>query len=712
MKNSLRWSVVLLLLGISLTGHLCSAAVKGSGGLTIRENKSSWVLMSPEFEITVEKRAGTIRLNCEIGFDTSGDGARHLVWTPYPHEVGGEASLAAECISPIKVEYTLSADRFGMRIEVPYARDDSSKYEIDVMQPYRKADWTRQIHAEPACPFPIVTENIGSDMQVRYFDDVNDDTPGAIWKIYRPSIYPQMVIERKDRFFMYGYLDVNTYAIFSPNKEGCLPAFMASPNGIKKGETCTFDIFYKAFPKPLNNYGDTFKWYLQHIYSTNPLTKGIVTMPKSLPHKVFYPGGVAFTYTKFATPPEGQDSEFFEKLDDHCVKLRLYNIWGGPDCRIGEQWPNNDTPEAIRAKAEIERLRKMGLRCYLYFRQIYGLQSVFDDRPPYKKWLLRNKKGDLAPYDTTNTTYFGDFCNPDFVKWYVEDVKRTVDYYNPDGVAFDTQWGDVHCVPACSNHPKNGGMHHGMLRIQYEVYQWLHSKHPEMKVIINGAAGNLSQLYCDGILWEGGWRYGGEELSMQVARVFNNSLLAITYPDFFLHTYGPDRYEKTMIETAMLNLANGVTWGSRGFDLFEYNGTSSAYWQSRCPDMIGTAKCFSKMAEFAEFSALTAAVPIVTEKGAVRVSPDDKSISATVWANNSSLLLAAFNNSDKDEQVVITIDRPVLKKYGRKDLELRKFVVLGQDGLPAGRNDFHFDLVANALVVKGTLRGKNLLVAR
>ena len=60
---------------------------------------------------------------------------------------------------------------------------------------------------------------------------------------------PWSVVEGNDYFFMYGYLNLQTAMIASPNRFKGVPSFTIQPSGIKKGRTYTFDYFLKFFPQ-------------------------------------------------------------------------------------------------------------------------------------------------------------------------------------------------------------------------------------------------------------------------------------------------------------------------------------------------------------------------------------------------------------------------------------------------------------------------------
>ena len=60
---------------------------------------------------------------------------------------------------------------------------------------------------------------------------------------------PWSVVEGARWFLMYGYLDLNTAMIASPNRFKGMPSFTYQPKGVKKDRTYTIDYFLRFFPQ-------------------------------------------------------------------------------------------------------------------------------------------------------------------------------------------------------------------------------------------------------------------------------------------------------------------------------------------------------------------------------------------------------------------------------------------------------------------------------
>ena len=524
---------------------------------------------------------------------------------------------------------------------------------------------------------------------------------------------------------MFGYLDLNSYITFLPNRfnKNYNPALMISPQGLSKGGEYVFDLFYKVFPRPRYSYPDILRWYLQNVYSTNPLSAGIVTLPKDLPHKTLAsPGGVTFCWPRFSMPgsfpdylsPElAGDDEYHDAAEDAYLKTHLTHLWfaGG---RVHEVYPQAKTENARMLDENIRHLQNKGLKVYLYFRQLYRLEDFFDDKPPYKKWIARKKNGDTIPYDYTNPDgpwILADFANPDFVNWYVQDVKRTVELYNPDGVAWDMTWSDQ-----AFGSSVNGSLHHGILRAIYEIHKWFGEKYPDKRVIGNGSRGLISQLYIDALLYEGSYAI---DRTAAIARIFNNTLLNVGYSERYKRDYGEEKYRQKHIQGLMKDLSYGVTFGDRGYTMVNYDGSLRQQWQKRMGEGVITAEGLAgssayllELTDFTGFSAQTSCIPLVSEEDALKILPKTDRITASVWADKNKFLLAVFNDDNTGREVTVRIDKTTIRKYGLMNFDPITFKVLASNGKPLPVDNWTvISDKDDRLVIRGFLNSKELLMA-
>ena len=57
----------------------------------------------------------------------------------------------------------------------------------------------------------------------------------------------------------------------------------------------------------------------------------------------------------------------------------------------------------------------------------------------YKRWAAGFPDGSF--YGDTSSGYLNiDFCNEDVIAWYIKGVKDCIEFYNADGIFWDTSW--------------------------------------------------------------------------------------------------------------------------------------------------------------------------------------------------------------------------------------------------------------------------------
>jgi len=199
-------------------------------------------------------------------------------------------------------------------------------------------------------------------------------------------------------------------------------------------------------------------------------------------------------------------------------RLEMTNVyfggWSSSDTELyqtgSDRWrpPFSKSFTGIELQDYIKRLQADGFRILMYFRQF--LRQIYSDRPPYDKWILRDEVGNVLSYVNNvqpapdGSHLYADFCQEDFRQWYVQKVKECVDFYRPDGIAWDMGWFDIWTGYAPSQGIEGAGIHHGILRVQAEIYDWIQSQHPNMKVVMNLSGFSPSGLYADAASQEGG----------------------------------------------------------------------------------------------------------------------------------------------------------------------------------------------------------------
>jgi len=693
------------------------AKAKGrAGGVTLRENDAYFVLAGRELVAVIERASGLVvhvRSLKPTPFDIlppRRGGLLPYFWNRETGEFAGGAQAGkarviegafegkrflglacdlafgepfAQQRAGLRARYRMFADRFEVRFEVEYLRDDARQFEVGITQAYGRADWNRHLYVD------VGRSTRAWKMQERgferYYKHPGDTTaPGPGEHMFRARL-PYGILERDDRLLVWGNLDLNCFAVMSPNRMNGMPAFTMAPKGIKADGRSAFQFTYKVLPKPENQLADACRWYAENVYSTNRLTRGRVRLPKNHRPRVLEPGNV-FCGFYSACWPEEHDAEkrtmrasakrmgavhlwyggWFPWTEDHPTKGRWYVD--------GDFW---QTAEGVRD--EMRALQAEGFHVYFYVRQLRQTAAFYDDREPYKDWIFLTEQGYPWAYSMTasptgqeqepvppkiraaygrdlssdhTTCAHIDLCNDDARRWLTREIKQALAYYQPDGLAWDMGWGDILAAP-CVRHPDTG-LHHAVLRIQSDVYEWAKRRFPRMKHVQNESKGTPSHLYCDGIMFESGDHI--DALAMESVKFYRTAVTGLYYQQIFPNAEWP--------QAVMRHLSYGVTMSGGGW-LQNTEGTP-----------------FHELTALAAFSALCNATPLVVETGAVRVEPEG--VSGSVWTNRERLLLALFNDRPTAADVSMRLDLRALRRYGVREIPPLRWTALSAQGVPTG----------------------------
>jgi hypothetical protein len=259
-----------------------------------------------------------------------------------------------------------------------------------------------------------------------------------------------------------------------------------------------------------------------------------------------------------------------------------------------------------------------------------------------------------------------DFCDPEFLTWFIGRAKAVLDTYHPDGIYWDMGW-DTHVSP-CSRHPDTG-IHHGELRAIHDVYEYAKAKYPQMRFLINQNINSPCMLYVDGaFINEGG--LGADNLSIQTNTFWQIPLTCLFYPSLW--------QEKQMMTSALRLLSYGIPYAGTGLK--------------------------EQMPEYRNFSAMVTSLHLVWERDAVTVSPSKPEVSASVWADSGHLLSAIHNPGPGKSPIEVSILKPVLTSYNAPPSGQMKFMVLKADGAPGADSTFCLDSDnASVLKIRGEL---------
>lgn len=623
----------------------------------------------------------------------------------FGRRLGDRAQLAAS--------YRMFADRFQVEFRVEYLKDDDAQFEAGVSQAYQPKQWRRHLYVDVnRTTRAWQMEERGYE---RYYDALWDTTTarrGPDEPLYRAR-YPYGILERADRFLVWGILDLNCFAILSPNRLGGIPSFCISPKGIKAGEGYTFNFTYKVLPRPPHELADACRWYAENCYSTNRLTRGIVTLPRDLKPRTIATGNVMSGFYPPCWPNREREKA---RVRQNAKKMGAVHLWYGPWFPWTEDHPTKgrwyiegdfwQTAEGV--KAEIKQLQRQGFHVYLYVRQLRQTAAFYDDRPPYRDWLYLTREG--FPWNFTftglpspdireripeavkkaygeavqgewTTCAYIDLCNDDARKWLTREIKNALDYYQPAGVAWDMGWGDVQSAP-CIRHPGDG-LHHASVRIQYDIWKWVQKKHPRMRMVLNESKGSPSQLYAHAMMFEAGDHI--DEIAAESVKCYRTALTALYYREIFPDAEWP--------QAIMRHLSYGVTMSGR--------------WGGE--ELEGSP--FEPLTALAAFSAKCNNTPLVIESGAFRLSPKRAGLSGAVWADRQRLLVAVWNGAASAAQIDAQVAEEVVRKYGWRGGGKARFTVLSSAGLPRPDASFRAKAGAGPVEFRGRLAGHEMVLA-
>ena len=713
-----------------------------AAGVLLSEGEHCWLLAGQELVAVVDRQTGLLcsllsrqprrryllpptehGLFCYLwqrdqgAFDIASQPTGHAVaqgaWEGQPYlelsvDLAFPAAFARHT-AQVTARYRMLADRLDVCFHYRYLRSDAGQWEAGICQAYHPRGWQRQVFVEVARTTRALRPR--EKALERYSDLPHDATVRAPDAPLRRARYPYGILEGPDRLLVWGYLDLNSFAVLTPNRLGGLPAFAIAPTGLQQGEGYAFDFTYKVLPKPRYELADACRWYAQHLYSSHALTAGIVRLPGDLPPRVLAEGNVI---SGFYPPCEvGQESRH-SQLEADAARMQGVHLWYGgwhpwnEDRPISGRWYAGgglwQTAEGVQR--EIRELRARGLQVYLYFRQIRHDLAYYDDRPPYRDWMHLTEGGfpwtfnfeglpnpdaprtPLSPQDRQAlgiaekdyTDVFMDLCHDPCRQWLTQEVMRALDYYLPSGIAWDMGWGDLLEAP-CLRHPHTG-IHHAVLRLQYDVWRWVKERHPWMRVIGNEFKGSPSQLYCDGIMFEAGDHL--DPLTMQSMRCYRTAATGLYYREVF-----PDQEWPPAV---MRHLSYGITFGGRVEDI--------------------TRPPFDRLRELAAFSARANHTPLVIERQGLRLAPEHERLTGAAWAGPARLLVAIFNDRGRAAHLQATLDRRVLAAYGSPAAAVPSFTVLDGQGLPRLDRTFSARPCGRHLLIAGRLGPREMLLAQ
>jgi len=543
-----------------------------------------------------------------------------------------------------RYEVKLDAEKLTVSSVFTATEDIDQAVEIGLGLPFSPDRWRRQIFAH--CPWLALSPRQERAIRFPFLADPNDATVAS--NVGNWVFYPMGLLDGDDRIVFWGGMDLGRRVVLAPNNYGSVPAITLAPKRWSKGETKTLQFTLKSFPKPANGLADVLRWYLSNCRSSDPLTQDLFPV-KEWTARIFAQGGgvgmpdVRITYVN----PKAKRA-FFDRVTDLLKRYHVNNLWLGSYHRIDGSYPTSGRwltitgmPISAEAwRAEVQRLKRIGLRPCLYAFQFICPELLTDGGVPDRRWVLHGTDGKLSAFDSytagdphgadwftkelaaklgTNklTWADADFGNDAFRKWYTEQLKAAIDYYQPSGISFDYGWSILGPYSAWSPSNPKTSLPHARLRVQADIRRYIKAKYPHMQIIINCIPGSPSQLFADCMLLENS--HVMSDLDFAAGKALGSAMSSMDY----FADHDRQRWTRQM----MLDLARGCSFGAPFWIL-----TSAPE-----ADYIATWKTFL------DFSGRATRLPLLPRQDAVTSTAGGSDIIGTVWSDGKELMAAAFD---------------------------------------------------------------------
>ena len=575
-----------------------------------------------------------------------------------PHSDPWKGKIAAELIFD-----SSDAEDLIITAEFKALQKLDKPVEIGLGIPFSPDQWERI--AMPRLPWFQLSPRQSSSVRLPFLADPNDATvtsDAGSW-----VHYPFGILQNSNSSVFWGSMDIGKRVVLAPGNHGCGPALTLAPKTWKQGETKRLSIRLRAFPRSTT---EVMRWYLSNCVSSDPLTKDLFPVrdwtPRTLRH-----GGVGMPDIRISRVNKKADPAYFDRVTDMLKKYHVSNLWFGTFHNINGSYPTDGQwicPTALDVsatdlKAELARMKELGLRPCLYTFQFITPELLRSDTIPSRDWVLHDILGDLFKFDTfragekrygaewftkdlakkigsdTVTWANVDFGRQEVRDFFFKSITKAIEFYEPSGICFDYGWGVLSANATYSPANPKTSQPHGRLRLQADVYHWIQKNHLEMIVLINDVPGSPSQLFANCQLVENSEVMS--DLDIEAGRALSSAMSSMDY-----YT---DHDELRWARQAMSNLSRGCSIGMPFW--IPINGPD---------DYVNTWQSLY------DFSAQTTALPIVPNSRSVS-SDQGSLIKGTVWANKQKQLVAAMDHrtNGKERLTTLTVDMQTLSPKNR-----------------------------------------------
>lgn len=566
-------------------------------------------------------------------------------------------------------------------------------------------------------------QTLGPDAVLQY--------SGAVWDTMTSQgriRYPYGISETKNGFMLWGNLDVNSFMLLSPNRNGRSAGFVARPKRVQRDNAYSFRFIYKYFPKPQYAFTEVCRWYAENLYSSNPVSKGKVRLPKDLKPRTVPVGNVSGTYPAGATYPHTYNKhtpETIQRIDKLLAETRGKHLWW--NCSAwdktyptrgtwvsydGDGWPM----DADKLHRAIKRHHDLGHLVYSYTTPLTADVAFSDEYPRYNTWRLSTKPGTyfvypMGPYPIDKlkvgkldipegwkeyvsvkeglaSEVHTDLAHPEYRAWFIDRLKKFLQEFDVDGIAWDYGW-DAHCAPSMVF--PNTAPQHGTVAVFHEMYDWMTKNYPEKRIINNMYLGCPTHLYCHGIMFEGCPQI--TKRAVDSVKFYRTALTGLYYGWQFKQVF-KDKWKEEWSHRILRNLSYGVTYA---------NGNVSD---------ANVQEYHVPLQNIFHFSALANNTPMVIESKAIELSPESKDVTAAVWGCPERTLVAVYSDHLEDDvAVTLRIRADAARSYGMSRFPC-SFQLINQRGERLDECDFARVEGAKEYTIKGILPARHLLLAQ
>ena len=386
-----------------------------------------------------------------------------------------------KAVATATIRYRMFPDRLEQKLQFDYLVDDWARYRIGMAMRSDPKEW------------PEHRDTGGWDSTSHGYLKAYSHAYDVCWEQgdWRCLMWPLDVLRRKDRFLLWGSLDLKgphfVMAPHVPEPEN-YPSIYYMPLLLTRGDSYTLDLCWKSFLRDEDNgYPEVLNWYSRRTHFEFPELAGIPVRLTQDRSRTLTGGGRVAPSVRPSYPIDTPGH--LDTVEQALVKAGVRHVvYGGWDAWVnppesisaGTQWGADvGKLSTEKMQQDVRASRANGLRSYLYLNHFCkppwrGGQLMSADDPRDREWFLERFK---SFYIT------GDF----------------------DGVFWDCGWHPISWSSPniwISSNPRGDELQ-GWLKIFARIYAWMKENDPNDSVISGNAAAPTT-FFDDCVHTEGG----------------------------------------------------------------------------------------------------------------------------------------------------------------------------------------------------------------